>query len=637
MIPLEKKALDSVLIFKVGVHNLAVDISEVESIMEMPVITSIPMLPDFIRGTFPFNGKIASVVDLRKKLELAEEVVNKAVIVVTQINESIFAFQVDSVDTLAQYDEFDLDGAKTLVPGIKICSSENYGIILLTSFEKLLDMEESELANIEGNSLEQESVNSEKVLADSSNDSLADAHVCVYTDEQDKESVDVVVDDRNLESDMPGDATNVSTISVLTEEAESVELENDDGINLDASNDDRIIESMPSLLSSPVSENEATKPESVQTDLLEYAHGLLDVAEESRTKNTEEDSSISSGISVDGFAKPDGEIDSKHEPLSTTLDPVAAIVPVINNDLDSDSDFDSGLDSGLDSSASLVDENIAASNPDGVRLGEEFEKAIPDPTTTTPLELDFSHHQDLVIDHPSEESTISVKRDDISRKDDLVSTKFEPDKETHLVANDNNEKFSVNSAPKSAKKSNIILHIALIVIVTSVALVGYSYIFSDEGKENLVNKGVTSANLDEQDTPHQAAAAIAEVANARTTSTHDKGSMRVLQIEAPKYTISIDRPINPAMEDNLEKKIIQLETKKIKNEKASTAQLFKNETLSSGDRLVQHAVVKGDTLWKIAGKYLNDPYRYPELAKLSDIRNPDLIYPGDIVTFWKKM
>jgi chemotaxis signal transduction protein/LysM repeat protein len=44
-----------------------------------------------------------------------------------------------------------------------------------------------------------------------------------------------------------------------------------------------------------------------------------------------------------------------------------------------------------------------------------------------------------------------------------------------------------------------------------------------------------------------------------------------------------------------------------------------------------HIVVRGDTLWDIAKKHVGDPYRYPELAEFSNIRNPDLIYPGDIV------
>ncbi len=49
-----------------------------------------------------------------------------------------------------------------------------------------------------------------------------------------------------------------------------------------------------------------------------------------------------------------------------------------------------------------------------------------------------------------------------------------------------------------------------------------------------------------------------------------------------------------------------------------------------------HIVVKGDTLWHIAIRYVNNPYKYPELARLSNIKNPDLIYPGNRVRIIKK-
>jgi nucleoid-associated protein YgaU len=43
---------------------------------------------------------------------------------------------------------------------------------------------------------------------------------------------------------------------------------------------------------------------------------------------------------------------------------------------------------------------------------------------------------------------------------------------------------------------------------------------------------------------------------------------------------------------------------------------------------VVHDVVPGDTLWDIAGRYIDDPWRYPELAALSNVANPHLIFPG---------
>lgn len=44
-----------------------------------------------------------------------------------------------------------------------------------------------------------------------------------------------------------------------------------------------------------------------------------------------------------------------------------------------------------------------------------------------------------------------------------------------------------------------------------------------------------------------------------------------------------------------------------------------------------YTVRKGDTLWAIAKKYLGDGSRYPELAALNSIPNPNLIFPGQQV------
>lgn len=50
------------------------------------------------------------------------------------------------------------------------------------------------------------------------------------------------------------------------------------------------------------------------------------------------------------------------------------------------------------------------------------------------------------------------------------------------------------------------------------------------------------------------------------------------------------------------------------------------------DHPLEHVVVKGDTLWDISAHFLRTPWRWPEIWKGNpQIKNPHLIYPGDIV------
>jgi hypothetical protein len=68
----------------------------------------------------------------------------------------------------------------------------------------------------------------------------------------------------------------------------------------------------------------------------------------------------------------------------------------------------------------------------------------------------------------------------------------------------------------------------------------------------------------------------------------------------------------------------------------STAQVLKSEVKESAPE--KYVVKKGDTLWAISGVFLKKPWLWPAIWGMNkvSIKNPNLIYPGDIIFMSEK-
>lgn len=63
----------------------------------------------------------------------------------------------------------------------------------------------------------------------------------------------------------------------------------------------------------------------------------------------------------------------------------------------------------------------------------------------------------------------------------------------------------------------------------------------------------------------------------------------------------------------------------------AVAAATKNRSTASKTIPKKYTVKKGDTLWNICKKHLGDGQKYKDIAKLNNIKNPDLIYPGQVL------
>lgn len=138
------------LTFKVANEEYGVDVLRVQEIIRYDTPTTVPNVPEVIKGVLNFRGEVIPIIDLRKKFSLElREYNNFTVIIILEIKRKIIGIIVDHVSDIISFSKEDIQdtlefGANIDIGFIKGMAKLDDRLILLLKLEKLISFEEIE-------------------------------------------------------------------------------------------------------------------------------------------------------------------------------------------------------------------------------------------------------------------------------------------------------------------------------------------------------------------------------------------------------------------------------------------------------------------------------------------------------------
>lgn len=99
------------IVAKLGNEQYGIDISYVDNIVRMQKITRVPKTQPYFIGVINLRGEIIPVMDLRKKLELAENEITNAtrIIIIKPEQSALLGLLVDEVREVVTLSEADVE------------------------------------------------------------------------------------------------------------------------------------------------------------------------------------------------------------------------------------------------------------------------------------------------------------------------------------------------------------------------------------------------------------------------------------------------------------------------------------------------------------------------------------------------
>lgn len=146
------------LTFTLSEEVFAVDVARVREILEMPGITKVPQVPDFMRGVINLRGCVVPVIDLRLKFGMPQtaQTVNTCIIVVEVAMDDeniVLGALADSVQEVIEMDPSQIEAAPHIgnhlrTDFLKGMGKHNERFVMILDIDKVFSS--VELASVQG-------------------------------------------------------------------------------------------------------------------------------------------------------------------------------------------------------------------------------------------------------------------------------------------------------------------------------------------------------------------------------------------------------------------------------------------------------------------------------------------------------
>lgn len=146
------------LTFVLNEEVFAVDVARVREILEMPTITKVPQVPDYMRGIINLRGCVVPVIDLHLKfgMQEAEQTVNTCIIVVEVAMDGeniVLGALADSVQEVIEMESSQIEAAPHIGTHLKTeflkgMGKHNERFVMILDIDKVFTG--AELAAVQG-------------------------------------------------------------------------------------------------------------------------------------------------------------------------------------------------------------------------------------------------------------------------------------------------------------------------------------------------------------------------------------------------------------------------------------------------------------------------------------------------------